>query len=51
MEMDKFSADRWNLEEFKEQFEMGDINLQPDYQRSRVWSDEQTSFWLIPPAN
>jgi hypothetical protein len=41
MEMDKFNADWWNLKEFKEQYEQGNINLQPDYQRSRVWSDDQ----------
>jgi hypothetical protein len=41
MEMDKFNADWWNLKEFKEQFELGNVNLKPDYQRSRVWSDDQ----------
>jgi len=41
MEMDKFNADWWSLKEFREQFEMGHLNLQPAYQRSRVWSDEQ----------
>lgn len=41
MDMDKFSGDWWVLKWFREQFELGNLNLQPDYQRSRVWSDEQ----------
>ena len=41
MEMDKFNADWWPIKEFREQHETGHLNLQPDYQRSRVWSDEQ----------
>ncbi len=46
MEMDKFNTDIWNLKDFKEHYEQGNINLKPDYQRSRVWSDEQR-FALI----
>jgi hypothetical protein len=41
MEMDKFNTDIWNLKDFKEYFEQGNLNLEPDYQRSRVWSDDQ----------
>lgn len=41
MEMDKFSTDIWNLKDFKEHYEQGNINLKPEYQRSRVWSDDQ----------
>jgi len=41
MEMDKFNADWWTLKEFREQNEMGRLNVQPAYQRSRVWTDEQ----------
>ncbi len=41
MEMDKFNADWWPLKEFREQQEMGRLNLSPAYQRSRVWTDEQ----------
>jgi uncharacterized protein with ParB-like and HNH nuclease domain len=46
MEMDKFNTDIWNLKDFKEHYEQGNINLKPDYQRSRVWSDDQR-FALI----
>jgi 5-methylcytosine-specific restriction endonuclease McrA len=43
---DKFSADWWTLKWFREESELGHLNLQPDYQRSRVWSDDQ-KFGLI----
>jgi len=46
MEMDKFNSDWWTLKWFREQYELGNLNLQPDYQRSRVWSDEQR-FGLV----
>jgi hypothetical protein len=43
---DKFSADWWTLKWFREEYELGHLNLQPEYQRSRVWNDEQR-FGLI----
>ena len=46
MEMDKFNSDWWTLKWFREQFELGNLNLKPEYQRSRVWVDDQR-FALI----
>src|SRR3954469_10484487 len=39
--MDKFDVDRHTIDYLHRQYKKGRINLKPDYQRSRVWNDEQ----------